>query len=264
MTTLQDGPRPPRHAGEMAATRPFQMRPARGGSLPGRWLPWLLLGAMGAYALAARPWQLRWGATAEEAGTPLPGDDLVPAAAYVTTRAITVRAPAEAVWPWLVQMGQGRAGLYTYDRLEQIAGLAIRSADRIVPELQQLAVGDTVNLAAVGGPKVVLLDPGRALVLFETMDLRTGLPIPSVPPTQWAMDWTWLFMLRPMSDGATRLLIRTHGNYRPHGLLAPIMVLLLEPVHFVMERGMLLGIKRRAEHAGVAAVTAVLAPASRH
>jgi hypothetical protein len=80
----------------------------------------------------------------------------------------------------------------------------IRGADPIVPELQQLAVGDTVNLAAVGGPKVVLLDPGRALVLFETMDLRTGQSLPSVPPTPWAMDWTWAFTLRPTRDGATR------------------------------------------------------------
>ena len=216
----------------------------------------------GAYALVGRPWQLHWGATAEEASTRLPGDELVPDATYVTTRGITVQAPAEAVWPWLVQMGQGRGGLYTYDRLEQIAGLAIRSADHIVPELQQLAVGDTVNLAAVGGPKVALLDPGRALVLYETMDLRTGLPIPSVPPTQWAMDWTWAFTLRPSRDGATRLVIRTRGAYRPHGLLAPVMVLLLEPVHFVMERGMLLGIKRRAEHAGAAPVADLVAPAS--
>jgi hypothetical protein len=216
---------------------------------------------MGGYALVARPWQLRWGATAEEASTTLPGDHLVPDAAYVTTRAITVRAPAVAIWPWLVQLGQGRAGFYTYDRLEQIVGAAIRSADHIVPELQRLTVGDTVNLSPVGGPKVALLDPGHALVLFETMDLRTGQSIPSMPPTRWAMDWSWLFMLRPMSDGATRLLIRTRGNYRPHGLLAPAMALLLEPVHFVMERGMLLGIKRRAEHAGVAAATGVLTPA---
>jgi hypothetical protein len=238
------------------------MHSALGDSPPGRWLPRLLLGVMGAYALVARPWQLRWGATADEASAPLPGDELVPNAAYVTTRAITVQAPAKAVWPWLVQMGQGRAGLYTYDGLEQIAGLAIRSADRIVPELQQLAVGDTINLSPVGGPKVALLDPGRTLVLYETMDLRTGRSIPSVPPTRWAMDWTWAFTLRPMRDGATRLLIRTRGEYRPHGLLAPVTTLLLEPVHFIMERGMLLGIKRRAEHTGVAAATGALTPAS--
>jgi len=193
---------------------------------------------------------LHWGATVEEASTPLPGDDLVPEPAYVTTRTITVQAPAEAVWPWLVQLGQGRGGFYTYDRLEQMVGAGIRSADHIVPELQQLAIGDTVPLSPVGGPKVALLDPGRALVLSETMDLRTGRSIPPVPPTGWAMDWSWSFTLRPMFDGATRLLVRTRADYRPHGFLAPAMALLLEPTHFVMERGMLLGIKRRAEREG--------------
>jgi hypothetical protein len=181
----------------------------------------------------------------------LPGDDLVPEPAYVTTRAITVQAPAEAVWPWLVQLGQGRGGFYTYDRLEQMVGAGIRSADRIVPELQQLAIGDTVRLSPEGGPKVALLDAGRALVLYDTMDLRTSRSIPHHPPTPWAMDWTWSFTLRPMVDSATRLLVRTRADYRPQGLLAPPMALLLEPTHFVMERGMLLGIKRRAERTGL-------------
>jgi len=220
------------------------------------WLVTVLIGGI-LCVLLARPWQLRWGATADEESAHLPGDGLVPDAAYVTTRAITVRAPSEAVWPWLVQLGQGRGGFYTYDRLEQMVGDAIHSADHIVPELQQLAVGDTVPLSPVGGPKVALLDTGRALVLFETMDLRTGQSIPPVPPTPWAMDWTWSFTLRPMFDGATRVLVRTRANDRPHGFLAPAMALVLEPTHFVMERGMLLGIKRRAEHAGVADITDV-------
>jgi hypothetical protein len=192
---------------------------------------------MGASALVARPWQLRWGATAEETRTTLPGDDLVPDAAYVITRAIAMQALAGAIWPWLVQPGQGRAGFSTYERLGQIVGAAIRSAARIVPKLRQIDGGRYWQSLAVGGPKVALLDPDRALVLYETMDLRTGQSIPSVPPTEWAMDWTWAFTLRLAGDGATQLLIRTRGNYRPHGLLAPAMALLLEPLHFVMERG---------------------------
>jgi len=109
------------------------------------------ISALTYYTLVVRPWLLRWRATAEEVSTPLPGDELVPAAAYTTTRAVTVRASAESIWPWLVQLGQARAGFYTYDRLEQIVGAAVRSADRIVPEFQQLAVGDTVLLSPVGG-----------------------------------------------------------------------------------------------------------------
>jgi len=155
-----------------------------------------------------------------------------------------------------VQLGQGRGGFYTYDRLEQMVGAGIRSAERIVPELPQLAVGDTVRLSPVGGPTVALLDPGRALALSETMDLRTSRSIPPLPLTWWAMDWSWSFTLQPMPDGASRLLVRTRADYRPHGLLAPAMAWLLEPTHFVMERGMLLGIKRRAERAGLTPTTA--------
>jgi hypothetical protein len=243
----------------MTATK--RSTPARRGrSRSGGWLFRPILGAISGltyYTLAVRPWLLRWGATAEEASTPLPGDELVHEPAYTTTRAATVRAPAESIWPWLVQLGQARAGFYTYDRIEQIAGAAIRNADRIVPEFQQLAVGDTVLLSPVGGPTVAVLEPGCALVLSQTMDLRTARSIPPVPATRWAMAWTWTFVLRPLPDGATRLLVRTRADYRPHAVLAPVVRLLLEPIHFVMERGMLMGIKRRAEHA--TAVPAIIA-----
>jgi hypothetical protein len=245
----------------MAATKGPTQAQGRSGS--GGWLFRTILGAISAltyYALAVRPWLLRWGATAEEASTPLPGDDLVPTAAYTTTRAVTVRASAQTIWPWLVQLGQGRAGFYTYDRLEQIVGAAIRSADRVVPEFQQLAVGDTVLLSPVGGPNVAVLDPGHALVLSQTMDLRTGQSIPPVPATRWAMDWTWTFALRPRSNGATRLLVRTRADYRPRAVLKPGVRLLLEPIHFVMERGMLIGIKRRAEHTATVPATMTADP----
>src|SRR6266700_193576 len=100
----------------LTVMRPSQVASARNRSASSRWPLPLVLAAIGglAYALVARLRQLHWGATAEEAGIRLPGDDLVPDARYVTTRAVTVRAPAAAIWPWLVQMGQGRAGFYTY------------------------------------------------------------------------------------------------------------------------------------------------------
>jgi hypothetical protein len=213
------------------------------------WLPALVLGTVGglAYGLLARPRQLRWGATDDEARAPLPGDELVPDPWYLTTRVVTIRAPTESVWPWLVQLGQGRGGFYTYDRLEQLLGAAIRSADRIVPELQHLAVGDTIRLSPGGGPMVAVLNAGRALVLHDVMDPRTARSIPSGTHAGWALHWTWTFALRPLPDGATRLLVRTRASYRPRFLLAPTVLLLLEPAHFVMERGMLLGLKRRAE-----------------
>jgi hypothetical protein len=98
-------------------------------------------GLLAAYARLVRPWALRWGATAEEAARPLPGDGLVAKADYVATRAITIDAPPHQVWPWLVQIGSGRAGWYTYDRLDN-AG--VPSAIEIVPDFQHLQVGDVV------------------------------------------------------------------------------------------------------------------------
>ncbi len=222
---------------------------ARTSSRRRRRLPGLALLAAGGivYGSLIRSWQLHWGATAEEASAALPGDDLVAVARYVTTRAVTIETPPEAVWPWLVQLGQGRAGFYTYDRLEQFVGAAIRSADRIRPELQQLAEGETVRLSPVGGPKVAILEPARALVLEDTMDLRTGQSVPPGTASSFVMNCTWSFTLRQTYNRATRLVVRTRADFRPHALLAPVVPILLEPAHFVMERGMLLGIKRRAE-----------------
>ena len=199
------------------------------------------------YALVVRPWQLHWGATAEEAIVPMAGDDLVEQPDYITTRAITINAAPEAIWPWIVQMGQGRGGFYTYDRLEQFGGADIRSADRIHPELQSLTVGDIVRLSPVGGPRVALLDPTRLLVLHDTMDLRTGRSVSTDAPATFAMHWTWTYALRAVDTGDTRLLVRTRATFTRRLLCMPASILLLEPVHFIMERGMLLGIKVRAE-----------------
>src|SRR5450759_2138223 len=108
----------------------------------------IAMGAAGAaYLLLARPRHLRWGATDQESRGPLPGDDLLANPDLAATRAITVRAPADQVWPWIAQLGQGRGGFYSYDALENLIGCDIRSADRVVPEWQDVKVGDEVKLA---------------------------------------------------------------------------------------------------------------------
>lgn len=108
----------------------------------------------------------RWGATDEEVGEALPGDDLVSDVDFVTTRAVTIAAEPAAVWPWIVQMGQGRGGMYTYDWLENMSGLDMHSADAILPEWQGLKVGDMVPLEPSGsGYQVVALEPERLLLL---------------------------------------------------------------------------------------------------
>ena len=103
--------------------------------------------AAAAYILLARPRQLRWGATDQESDEPLPGDDLIADPDLTATRAITIRASADQVWPWIAQLGQGRGGFYSYDFLENLVGCNIHSADRIVPEWQDVEVGDEVKLA---------------------------------------------------------------------------------------------------------------------
>ena len=131
-------------------------------------------GAGAAYVLAVRPRLLLWGATTQEAAGPLAGDEIVPAPRMQSTRAVTIAAPVSGVWPWLVQLGAGRGGMYSYDWLENAAGLGIHSADRIRPELQQLKVGDTVPLSPDGGLTVRLLQSEAVLGLGGTIDLRTG------------------------------------------------------------------------------------------
>jgi hypothetical protein len=193
-------------------------------------------GAAAAYILLARPRQLRWGATGQESGEPLPGDDLIADADLTATRAITVRAPAGRVWPWIVQLGQGRGGFYSYDFLENLVGCDIHSTDRVVPEWQDVGVGDEVRLAPQVGLTVACVEQGRSLVL------RGGVPMGhSAPP----YDFTWAFVLKGESDGSTRLLVRERYGYTRRWAW-----LLVEPaaaVSFVMSQRMLRGIRDRAE-----------------
>ena len=200
-----------------------------------------------AYVLALRPRLLRWGATTQEAAGPLPGDEIVPGPRMQTTRAVTIAAPASDVWPWLVQLGAGRGGFYSYDWLENAAGLDIRSADRIRPELQRLLVGDIIPLSPDGGLPVRILESEAVVGLGGSIDLRTGKMSPAgVRPTGPRLDVGWTFVLRPAGPHATRLLSRTRYDYSP---VAEGVVLrtLLEPVQFLMERRMLLGIRSRAQ-----------------
>jgi hypothetical protein len=195
--------------------------------------------AVAGYILLVRRWQLRWGATDEECDAILAGNDLIPNPDLTATRAITVHAPAEQVWPWVAQLGQGRGGFYSYDALENLVGCDIHSADQIVPEWQDINVGDQVKLHPEVGLEVAVVEPGRALVL------RGGVPMGAVPPPY---DFTWAFVLREQPDGTTRLLVRERYAYTQPGagfLVEPVAV-----VAFVMSQRMLRGIRDRAERGG--------------
>ncbi len=199
-----------------------------------------LVGAGAAYTLLARPRQLQWGATDQESGGPLPGDDLLANPDLTATRAITVRASGDEVWPWIAQLGQGRGGFYSYDFLENLAGCQMHSADRIVPEWQAVGVGDEVKLHPDVPLEVVIVEPGGALVL------RGGVPMGDTPPPY---DFTWAFVLREQRDGTTRLLSRERYAYTTWW--TPLLVEPVEVVSLVMTQKMLRGVRDRAERTAV-------------
>ncbi len=178
----------------------------------------------------------RWGATDHEIEQRLPGDELMPTANLQSTRAITVRAAAEQVWPWIAQLGQGRGGFYSYDALENLFGCDIHSADAVMPQWQQIDVGDEVRLAPEVALTVARVDPGDALVL------RGGVPVGAGAPPY---DFTWAFVLREADDGSTRLVVRERYGYSRWW--AGVVVLPTQLVSSLMTRRMLRGLARRAE-----------------
>jgi hypothetical protein len=195
-------------------------------------------GAVAAGIAVVRARYLRWGATDVELKAVLPGDELVPDADLTATRAITVRAAADVVWPWIAQLGQGRGGFYSYDFLENLMGCDIHTAARVVPEWQSIDVGDTIYLHPEVGLIVAVVDPGRALVL------RGGVPIGRTPPPY---DFTWTFVVRDQADGTTRLVVRERYGYSRRW--ACLAVEPAELISFAMSQRMLRGIKQRAERA---------------
>ena len=182
------------------------------------------------YRRCLRDWVLTWGATASEVGRPLPGDELLVSPDVLATRAIEIDAPPSAVWPWLVQMGPGRAGAYTYDWIENLFGLGMHSADTIVPAWQELEVGDVLR-PPKGGPgmRVEILEPER--VLSNRSE---------------AGDWVWTFFLEPQ-NGSTRLISRNRIAMKGASAGQRLGMIVMEPGSLIMERKMLLGIKERAE-----------------
>lgn len=197
-------------------------------------------GALAAYIFGIRPWHLRWGATDEELTERLPGDEVKEDADLQVTHAITIDAPPETVWKWLVQIGQDRGGFYSYDWLENLFGLQIHNTDEIRPEWQGLKVGDFVRSAHEGwmggrfddraGWYVVGIEPNRHLILRDEIE-----------------HGSWVFILRPLDGERTRLVVRVRGDRGDTFARKLLNYGLLEPAHFIMERKMMLTLKERAE-----------------
>jgi hypothetical protein len=186
----------------------------------------------------------RSGVSAEEAAGALPGDEIVADPMWQSTRAITIAAPPEQVWPWIVQMGfpSHRAGWYTPHWLDRLTfGIEQASADRIVPELQHLAVGERVPDSDDGSAffTVEAVEPPHALVLHSTRHLIK--PISTI-------DFSWAFVIRELSPGRSRLFIRARTRYTPRRAL-PFVELVIGPADFVNAGAMLRGIRKRVEDA---------------
>ena len=216
-------------ASAVAPVAALRRWPSRAASPTGRRAAWGATGFFLAlpvvYGGVVRPWLQNWGSTASERAAWYPGDDPAgPKPGIKITRAVTVEAPVEEVWPWVAQIGQARGGFYTYDWLENLAGCQIHSADRVHPEWQDVQVGTPIGMAPDFGTDVEAVVPGQALVVRN-----------------WGS-----YIVEPAGDHRSRLIARATT---PKGLPALLYALFVEVPHAVMERRMLLGIKQRAEAA---------------
>jgi len=184
------------------------------------------------YWFPVRHWMARWGTTPSDLTRVMAGDRLIGVATYSGTLAITINARPEHIWPWLLQMGYRRGGLYSYDWLDRLFGYLDRpSATQILPEFQQLAAGDAIPLGRGPAWPVAVVQPWRALVL----DMRN----------LGSIDWVWQFGLYPIDEQRTVLVSRSRVHART--VWAWVLTCAIEPAGFVMTRRMLLGLKRRAE-----------------
>ena len=180
------------------------------------------------YQLRIRPWQLRWGATHEEVARLMPGDEIVKRPTFNATRTVTIQAQPEQIWPWLVQIGHKRAGWYSYDWVDN---LGRPSAEHIIPNLQNLKVGDLIPISPDG---------------------KMGFWVKALEPNQWMLWWdkvgdtTWFWGLYPLDENQARLITRVRLRYN---WLSPMILfdLALDIGDIVMMRKCLLGIKRRVE-----------------
>lgn len=224
------------------------------------------MGSVAAFRAIVRPWYERWGVEPDDAGRLLPGDELIAGATGGDTRGITIDAPAAAIWPWLAQMGFGRAGWYSYDTMDMRGS----SANAIVPEWQTLAVGQTMRTWPGGGFEVVQIDPEHAVVLYlddtivarqeqearatavggvgaepTTPGLAASAAIMRTQPRTFRASWA--FVLDPIDESRTRLIERVRVEYPQIAAWNRLTGPLFGIAVFLMTRRQLLGIKERVE-----------------
>ncbi|HUL73649.1 MAG TPA: hypothetical protein VLT86_11140 [Vicinamibacterales bacterium] len=204
----------------------------------------VMVAILAASYLVVRPWCLAWGTKEDEARRSLPGESLVYDAGSQETHAITIHAPLDAVWPWLAQLGQDRGGFYSFDLLENAVGCEMPTEDRLRPDRQAWQVGDRLwmypedRAGGIGFATLRVLVPGRALA-FATRAPGTRLTEPE--------NGSWAFVLEPIDAETTRLIVRGRVIAGRSAVARAFDASLFGPMHFVMERRMMTGIKELAE-----------------
>jgi hypothetical protein len=206
------------------------------------------------YVLVILPWQLRRGASNAKIQRSLPGDDVVPSPKSGYTQAITIKAQKSEVWKWLVQIGYKRAGWYTYDFLHRLVGIAgcvddeRRSAKRIIPELQDLGVGDVIEIAPGMGYTVVGLEPEQTLILQSILDTGKWISVSSDDPLpEKYLRSSWVWFLEEIDENTTRLIVRVRSDHNP-GLLSTLSTRIPNALgRLLMQPRTLRVLKQRAE-----------------
>lgn len=221
----------------------------------GRKLAWLACIAAAVYGFALRPRLVRWGASDDEVARVFPGGDLIPHGTRAATMAVTIDAPPGEVWPWLVQMGWGRAGWYSWDRLDNGGR---RSATAVHPEWQGLAVGDRLQAWSPGGPvdawEVAALEPRRFLGLRGVSDFHGRILDPTQPRPAAYTEGLWGFLLEDLPGDRTRLVVSGYQALRPRCLEGPFNFWVYPLMHWPMQIRQFANIKRNVENTGAAAI----------
>ncbi|MCI0352114.1 MAG: hypothetical protein L0Z53_22065 [Acidobacteriales bacterium] len=222
-------------------------KPSSNGKSARSWAAVIAGLGVGAYAFGVRPRIRIWGATPWEHFREWPGDELTPQTRGRSTRAITIQAAPSEIWPWILQMGQDRAGFYSYTFLENLFRAEMRNTYRLVPEWQQRSVGDDLWMAPQhrygGNARMVVakLEPERTLVLVMPQDAESAID------RAYAPHGSWSFHLQPIDRNSTRLIMRSIAGEHPTMKEKLADLFFWEPAHFIMEWRMVTRIKQLAE-----------------
>lgn len=196
-----------------------------------------------------KPLRDRWGLSQKEANTTFPGDHLVPQPRSEFVHAIEINAPASFVWPWIAQIGQGKGGFYSYEALENMVGLKIYNADKILAEFQQPQIGDLISFGPKDAYPIVIYEPGKSMAIENWYDLNKNSVYNQAleSPINY-LHLSWLWMVESIDENRSRFISRNRVDFSPSFKNNLMFGPLGEPIVFTMDRKMCYGIKRRAEN----------------